>query len=159
MINIILACDQNGVIGKNGKLPWHCPADLEHFKKTTMGGVCIVGRKTWETLPKLEGRELIVVSRTMKIHDVDCNSVATLQDALNVARVGHKEKPIFIIGGAEIYRQAFAFADYAYVTEITGSYAGDTFFHPPFGDPSWKIVSSSWREVDGCAFYEMERIK
>ena len=107
MINLILAITKQGGIGYRGTIPWHIPEDLKLFRETTMGSILIVGRKTMESLPKLDGRQLICVTRDKSI-DVSkfknkCFVSNTIQDAVGVANMLRKRNKIFVIGGVEIY--------------------------------------------------------
>ena len=96
MIIFIYACDLNGAIGKDGDLPWRQSSDLQHFKRITLGGTIVMGRKTWESLPgKLPGRRNIVMSRSIRddIEQMNYDEVISLS----------KKQDVFIIGGGEIY--------------------------------------------------------
>ena len=96
MLTMIFACDMNNAIGKDGDLPWRQSTDLQHFKKITLGGTIVMGRKTWESLPgKLPDRRHLVMTRGNR-KDVD---TITYQEVLELS----KEEEIFIIGGGEIY--------------------------------------------------------
>ena len=133
-ISLIYARAANGVIGKNGTMPWHLPEDLAHFKRLTQGWPVVMGRKTWDSLPPrfrpLPGRTNIVVTRQpdwAAAGAVRANSVA---DALAVC-AGAEE--VWIIGGAQIYAQALPLAERVEVTEIAADYDGDA-FAPTLGD-------------------------
>tara|TARA_A100001234_G_scaffold217097_1_gene224004 strand:- start:3049 stop:3516 length:468 start_codon:yes stop_codon:yes gene_type:complete len=96
MIIFIYACDQNGAIGKDGDLPWRQSTDLQHFKRITLGGTIVMGRKTWESLPsKLPGRRNVVMSRSER-SDVE---ILSYEEVITLS----KEQDVFIIGGGEIY--------------------------------------------------------
>ena len=96
MLTMIFACDMNNAIGKDGDLPWRQSTDLQHFKKITLGGTIVMGRKTWESLPgRLPERRHLVMTRGNR-EDVD---TITYQEVLELS----KEEEIFIIGGGEIY--------------------------------------------------------
>src|SRR5687767_13665497 len=131
-VSIIAAVAENGVIGRDGTLPWHLSADLRRFKQLTMGHTIIMGRRTWESIARpLTGRRMIVVSRR---HDyqVDIEGVllaANLDDALDRA-VAHGKEETFIIGGAELYQDALRRADRLYLTRVGANVAGDTYFPP-----------------------------
>jgi len=118
---MIFACDLNGVIGKNGDLPWRQSTDLQFFKKTTLGKTVIMGRKTWESLPfPLPGRRNIVISRSNR-DDVDVMSV---QETRELA----KTEDVFIIGGGEIYSVFIEDSSVIYRTVINSEVEdGDTF--------------------------------
>jgi dihydrofolate reductase len=136
-ITIIAAVAANGVIGKDNRMPWHLSEDLKHFKALTMGHPMIMGRKTWESLPgRLPGRPHIVVTRN-PTYQAEGATVATSLHAA-VSGAGETDE-VFIIGGAELYAQAFPFADRLQLTEIAREYEGDAWF------PNWD--RSKWRET------------
>lgn len=127
-VYLVAAVARNGVIGAKGAMPWHLPEDLKHFKKLTLGHPVIMGRRTWDSLPRaLPGRENIVLTRSAD-RDIEGASVAaSLHGALALC-VG--EPTAFVIGGAEIYRMALPLCDGMVLTEIDRDYEGDTFFPP-----------------------------
>jgi dihydrofolate reductase len=123
-VAIIVARARNGVIGRAGALPWHLPADLAHFKRTTLGHPVVMGRRTWESIGRaLPGRRNLVVSRTPGFEAAGAEVRARLADAL-AACAGESE--VFVIGGAQLYAEALALAQRAYVTEIDADVPGDT---------------------------------
>lgn len=128
-IALIVAIAENRVIGRAGKLPWRIPEDLKWFKETTMGKPCIMGRKTWESLPKrpLPGRTNIVVTRERAYRADEGVVVHTLDDAIAAAGREAPEE-IMVIGGAELYREALPRADRIYLTNVHGAVEGDTHF-------------------------------
>jgi dihydrofolate reductase len=146
---IIAATAENGIIGRNNALPWSIKEDLVRFKKLTLGFPCIMGRKTWESLPRrpLPGRLNIILSASLAAGPVslagrktagpdaaEVRICAGLQEALGVC--GDYEK-IFICGGASVYREALPYAGHIELTRIHGVYEGDASF--PVIDPNeWK---------------------
>ncbi len=147
LVGIYAAVAENGVIGRDGGLPWRLSTDLKRFKAGTMGKPIVMGRKTWESFPKrpLPGRLNIVVTRDSDYRADGAEVVGSLQDALTLARtkgrcmVGADE--ICIIGGGEIYRQAISVADRLHLTHVLAEVDGDTVF--PAVDPEiWEIVST-----------------
>ena len=131
MISLIVAYNNNKVIGKDGKIPWFCPEDLKRFKELTMGSPVIMGRKTWESLPvrPLPGRGNVVVSKTLPLQYSDSIIiVSTLRAAILGSQEYYPDSEIFIIGGEEIYRQAMPLADRMYLTHINNNSEGDAFF-------------------------------
>jgi dihydrofolate reductase len=145
MVSIIVAVAANGVIGRDGDLPWHLPSDLRHFKRTTMGHFLIVGRKTWEEVGKpLPGRTMVVVTRDRGLRIDDVIVVHSLEEALEAAR-GDDE--VFVAGGGEIYRQALPLADRVYMTRIHADFEGDTIFPELDGD-QFRLVERSDHEPD-----------
>jgi dihydrofolate reductase len=132
-IALVVAVSRNGVIGRAGGLPWHISSDLKRFKAITMGKPLIMGRKTWESLPKkpLPGRQNIVITRQASYQAE--GAVVVADTALAMAAAGEAEE-IAVIGGGEIYRMFFAKADRIYLTEVDLEVEGDTRF--PRIDPS-----------------------
>ena len=124
----IVAVSQNGVIGKNGDLPWRLSGDLKWFRKITMGHTLIMGRKTWDSLPgALPGRENWVLSRSMKPKEgirVFNNFDRVLENA--------SDKTLFVIGGGELYRQTLRYCKEIFVTEVHRTVEGGDAFFPPF---------------------------
>jgi dihydrofolate reductase len=148
-VSIIAAVAENGVIGRDKKLPWHLSADLRRFKQLTMGHTIIMGRRTWESIGRaLSGRRMIVVSRR---HDyqVPIEGVllaANLDDALDRA-AAHGKEEAFIIGGAELYQDALRRADRLYLTRVGAHVAGDTYF-PPVNWSEWRLLESHEHAAD-----------
>ncbi|NVO05584.1 MAG: dihydrofolate reductase [Rhodoferax sp.] len=136
-LHLIFARSRNGVIGKDGGLPWHLPEDLAHFKRTTLGCPVIMGRKTWDSLPvkfrPLPGRANVVVTR-----QPDWQAAGALRaDSLEQAMALCGDAPhAWVIGGAQMYALALPLARSAVVTEIDTELEGDA-FAPSFG-PQWR---------------------
>jgi dihydrofolate reductase len=150
IISLIAALTENRVIGKNNDLPWHLPDDMKYFMKTTSGHLVIMGRKNYESIPEkfrpLPNRTNIVVTRQRNYRAKNCTVVHSLDDALNLAHQANVDE-VFIIGGAEIYRQGFARADRLYLTEIHAAVDGDTYF-PEFNKNHWKETSRTHHPAD-----------
>ena len=124
--SLIVAAAENGVIGRGNRLPWHLPADLAHFKRTTLGHPVIMGRRTWESIGKpLPGRTSVVVTRNANYAPPGVVVVNSLAAAISVCG---DDDEIFVIGGAELYRLAIALADRIYLTEIDADIPGDAHF-------------------------------
>ncbi len=142
-ISLIAALTENRVIGKNNDLPWHLPDDMKYFMQTTKGHPVIMGRKNYDSIPEkfrpLPSRTNIVVTRQRDFVADGCIVVHSLEEALDEA-TNIVTDEIFIIGGAEIYRQGMPKADKLYLTEILATLDGDTYF-PEFDTRSWKEVS------------------
>ena len=153
-MTIVASTGIGGEIGREGDLCWHIPADLRHFKAITTGGAVVMGRKTWESLPRrpLPGRTNIVVSRSMEPGD-GFLTAPTLDEALHLARERHGSE-VFVIGGASVYEQAMPLATALELTEIEATDGdADTFF--PAIDPAiWQKVSSSetFSTADGLKY-------
>ena len=130
--SIIVAYASNYVIGKDGKLPWHIPADLKYFKELTYGSPIIMGRKTFESIGRpLPGRHNIIITRNSEYTCDSCFVVFDIQGAIKEANNFAREYDcgeIFIIGGAEIYRQSMDYIDKAYITEVHADFDGDAVF-------------------------------
>jgi dihydrofolate reductase len=137
-IAFVLAMSRNRVIGAKGTLPWRMPSDLKRFKALTMGKPVIMGRKTWESLPRkpLPGRPNIVITRQRGYAAPGAIVVATIQEALQRARVLAADE-IAVIGGAEIFDEMLPFADRIYLSEIDLAVEGDRFF-PELDASVWK---------------------
>jgi dihydrofolate reductase len=139
-LHLIFARAANGVIGRNGTLPWHLPADLAHFKRKTLGKTVVMGRKTWDSLPPrfrpLPGRRNIVVTRQPQWSAEGAERAASLDQALALCA---GETAAWVIGGAELYAQALPLARSAEVTELHADFEGDA-FAPVFG-AHWQEIS------------------
>ena len=138
-ISMIVARSRNHVIGRNNQMPWKISADLQFFKRVTMGHPVIMGRKTWESIGRpLPGRRNIVVSRNNDYEATGAELADSLNEALN--RLNESTR-VFVIGGEQLFKQAFAMADRLYITEIDIDVeGGDTFFEIP--NPS------EWEEAE-----------
>ncbi len=138
-LHLIYARSRNGVIGKDNQMPWHLPEDLAHFKRVTLGQPVIMGRKTWDSLPPrfrpLPGRLNIVVTRQSDWHAEGARRAGSIEEAM---RLCGDASDAWIMGGAEIYRQAEPLASTAVVTEIEADFEGDAFAPD---------LSAGWTEV------------
>lgn len=147
-LNLIFARAANGVIGKDNDMPWRLPEDMAHFKRTTMGSPVIMGRKTWDSIPAkfrpLPGRVNIVVTRQVDWKAEGVLRAGSIGEAIALCPAG---TDTWVMGGAEIYRQALPFASKAVVTEIHADFEGDA-YAPVFG-PEWKEVSREPHESAG----------
>lgn len=128
MLNFIVAMGKNYAIGRNGILPWHLPADLQHFKRITEGNSIIMGRKTFESLPKiLPNRHHIVITRDTQ-YKVDDNRITVLHSLESLTESLEKDKEYFVIGGSEIFEQLLPKTNRIYMTELEQEFEADTFF-------------------------------
>ena len=146
-VSLIVAVSSNGIIGRDGGLPWHLPADLKHFKSTTMGHHLIIGRRTWEEVGKpLPGRTMVVVTRSRHFAPEGPEVVRSVEQALELARAD--DEP-FIGGGSQIYRIALArdLVDRIYLTRVHAEIEGDKVF-PDFDLEEWELVSEAHHEAD-----------
>lgn len=140
-ISIIAAIAENGIIGNVGKLPWHIPNDLKHFKKITEGHPVIMGRKTYESLGKpLPNRTNFILTnnKDFKVPN-ECFTCCSLSTVINTS-IKYGKDEVFIIGGVALYREAIQFADNLYITHINKSFHGDTVF-PIYPVNKWEEVS------------------
>ena len=144
-ISFVVAVSRNGVIGRDGGLPWHISSDLQRFKAITMGKPIIMGRKTWESLPKrpLPGRLNIVVTR-QKNYMAE-NAVVVPDAAAAIIAAGNVDE-IAVIGGGEIYRMFMPLVDRVYLTEVDLDVDGDTHF-PVLPAAEWQETA---REIHGA---------
>jgi dihydrofolate reductase len=148
-ISIIVAVAENGVIGRGGKLPWQLSDDLRRFKRLTMGHTIVMGRRTWESIGRpLAGRQMIVVSRQpgYRVDLQGIRAAANLADALRMAEAAGDDEA-FIIGGAEMYREALPRAHRLYMTRVHAQVAGDTQF-PSYDAAEWRQLSSELHAAD-----------
>ncbi|MGG0791294.1 dihydrofolate reductase [Peribacillus simplex] len=146
MISLIVAMDQNRVIGKNNELPWHLPADLQYFKKVTMGHPIIMGRKTFESIGRvLPGRENVIVTRNQDFKAEGCVVLHDIEQIKTFA--DSRDEEVFVIGGAEIFKEILPVTDRLYITEIHETFEGDTFF-PMIDENQWDKISSNSGSID-----------
>jgi dihydrofolate reductase len=140
LVSLIVARSRNGVIGRDGALPWHLSADLKHFKRQTVGKPVVMGRKTFDSIGKpLPGRHNIVVTRNADWKFAGVTVVPNIAEAIAAAGLDLKIRApeIMIIGGADIYAQCLQFADRLYLTDVQVEIAGDAFF-PPLDETIWR---------------------
>jgi dihydrofolate reductase len=149
-IYLVAAVAANGIIGKDGKLPWHLPEDLKHFKRVTMGRPVIMGRKTWESLKgPLPGRENIVITRQAG-YDAPGAAVAASFEAALAMCAG--EAVACVIGGEQLFRDSLPIASGLVMTEIKQDFAGDTRF-PDYDRSQWKETKrEAHTATDGMRF-------
>ena len=142
MVSFIVAIARNGVIGRDGALPWRLPDESRHFRRTTLGKAVVMGRRTWEEIgcKPLDGRRTVVVSRTPGFEAPGAEVVPDLKTALELTR---DEPETVVAGGARLYAAVFPVAERAYVTWVDAAVDGDTRFP----------------EVDWSAFREVEAVE
>ena len=134
-ITLVVARAQNGVIGRDGKLPWHLPTDLRRFKALTMGSAMVMGRKTFESLPSLlPGRRHIVLTRNRNWRGDGAETANSVEDAISLAGA----EPLSIIGGADIFRLFLPLADRVELTEVLKDVPGDTVIADPRESGNWR---------------------
>jgi dihydrofolate reductase len=159
-IEFVVAVARNGVIGRDNALPWRLPADLQHFKRTTIGRPILMGRRTWESLGRpLPGRTNLVLTRAAGYVAEGATVVHTLDEALRAAAGA---EAVMVIGGAELYRELLPRAQVLHLTEVGADVDGDVRF-PDWDRAAWREV---WREdhpadekhAHPYAFVRLERI-
>jgi dihydrofolate reductase len=161
VVSLIVAMSTNRIIGRDGDLPWRLPADLRHFKKTTMGHHLIIGRATWDEVGKpLPGRTMVVVTRNRDFSAEGVLVAHSVDEALSLVR--DDDEP-FIGGGAEIYRRALdaGIPDRLYITRVHAEVEGDTVF-PDFDPDDWLLADRVDHPADeknryACSFEIYDR--
>jgi len=145
-ITLVVARAQNGVIGRDGKLPWHISADLKRFKELTMGSVMLMGRKTFESLPGLlPGRRHVVLTRDSHWHAQGAQVAHDIEEALKLA----EGERISVIGGADIFRLFQPLATRVELTEVLADVSGDTFIGDPRDSGDWRVTFSVEHPASG----------
>jgi len=153
VLSMIVAHANNRVIGKNNDMPWHLPADLAYFKKTTLGKPIIMGRKTYQSIGRpLPGRKNIVISRDDNFHAEGVEVVNSVDAALALV-VDSAE--VMVIGGGAIYQHCLASAHRLYITHINADIDGDTHF-PEYDLTVWQKVASDIRPMDEKNPYQLD---
>jgi dihydrofolate reductase len=160
-IAFVVAIAQNGVIGDRGKIPWRIADDMRHFKAVTMGKPCIMGRKTWDSLPKkpLPGRTNIVVTRDLAFAAEGAVVAHSLDEALAKAQAENPSE-IVIAGGADIYNALRERADRIYLTEVHATFEGDATL-APFERARWRETARedhATQEGLRYSFVTLERV-
>ncbi len=163
IISLVVAASNNNAIGLDGKMPWHLPNDLKHFKNVTWGLPVVMGRKTFDSLGKpLPGRKNIVITRNTAWKNDNAIGVKTIEDALFLAKQ-MDVKELMVIGGGEIYKLLFEKAKRIYLTRVNAEFEADTFF-PAVDEKQWQMISNDTYKADeknnfDYAFQTWERIK
>ncbi len=146
-ISLIVAVADNGVIGREGELPWRLPADLRRFKRLTLGHHLLVGRKTFESIGRpLPGRQMVVLSRSTDYRPEQVAVVPSLEAALELARSAGEEE-LFVGGGEQIYRLALPRVERIYRTRVHAEVEGDAFF-PSLQAGEWSVTVSAEYPAD-----------
>jgi dihydrofolate reductase len=155
-LSLIVAMDDNLLIGSNNNLPWHLPADLAYFKRTTMGKPIIMGRKTFASIGRpLPGRCNIVITRDSGFSAAGCEIANGIQTALSLCSDAEE---VMLIGGASLYQQTIEQATRLYITHIHHSFEGDTWF-PEFDLKRWKQETREDHDADQSNPYAYSFIK
>jgi dihydrofolate reductase len=144
LLSLIVAVDQQGIIGYKNQLPWHLPADLQHFRAVTLGKVVIMGRKTAESIGKpLSGRVNVVLSQTRQVME-GYQLVHSLDEIL---MLNQDDAERIIIGGATVYQQLLPYTQRMYITRIHAHFVGDTFF-PAYSPQQWQEIERQDHAAD-----------
>lgn len=151
-VSMIAAVGKNLELGKNNNLIWHFKEDMKFFKDTTMGHIVVMGRKTFESLPKvLPGRKNIVISSNAEYQAQGATVVTSVEKALQIA----DNEEVFVIGGGKIYAEFLPYADKLYLTEIDAECAdADTYF-PHFNKSDYIKEIINYYDIDGVEFYHV----
>ena len=146
-LSIQVAVSENGVIGREGDLPWHLSADLKRFKKLTMGHHLIMGRKTFESIGRcLPGRTTVIISRNPEYSFEGALVTDSLEGALEIAK--SDDQP-FVVGGAQIYELAMPVTKTLYLTRVSANIEGDAFFPlNQLRDHVWKLIETGGPFLD-----------
>lgn len=137
-ISLIVAMDQNRVIGKENDIPWRIPSDWEYVKKITTGSTIILGRKNFDSIGRpLPNRRNIILTRDNQLTLSDCEIAHSLIEVFELCK---KEKEVFIFGGEQIYQMFLPYVEKLYITKIHHEFEGDTFF-PSINFDEWKEIS------------------
>ena len=138
-LSIVVAMDENGLIGNKNKIPWHIPGELKRFREITMGKPIVMGRKTHESIGRvLDGRKNIVLSSNLLYKK---EGVAIYHNFLDIINDLSEYDEVMIIGGSEIYKIALPFTSKLYITHIKDKYSGDTWF-PEIDYSQWKVTNN-----------------
>lgn len=149
-IAIIVAMNNNRIIGYKNQLPWHMPADLAHFKQITTGKIIVMGRKTYESIGKpLPNRTNIIVSRNTSLIIDGAEVVGSIDDVIALA---DKDSELMIIGGANFYNQTLDICTRLYITKINNNCKGDAYF--PKLDNSWQVITEEKHKADNNNKYD-----
>ena len=151
-VSLIAARSENDVIGRHGGIPWHLPADLQHFKRLTTGHTIVTGRKTFQSIGRpLPGRRTVVITRNPDFTAEDVTAVSSLDEALCTAEQDPFETDgrveVFVVGGEEIYKQALPLAGRMYLTRVHTVVDGNVRF-PEFTEEEWELRSSEQHAAD-----------
>lgn len=158
-LSMIVAAAEDGAIGRGGDLIWHISADLKRFKALTMGHTIIMGRKTWDSLPKgaLPGRRNVVVTRDKSFSAKGADVYNSLEEAINSCQ----GEEAFIIGGAQIYRQAMPIVSKLFLTRVYASYPDADAFFPEIIADEWYIANEEEEAetTDGLRYQFIDLIR
>jgi len=159
-VTLIAALGKNRAIGLDGRMPWHLPAELQHFKRTTMGKALVMGRKTWQAIGRpLPGRQNIVISRNPEFKAAGVEVADSLERAIEIAR----SEEVMVIGGGQLYELAMPLAKKMVLTLIDIEPQADTWF-PEWNDAQWQTTGQQRYDADeqnplAYSIIELTRVK
>lgn len=159
IFSLIAAMDNNRLIGKDNDLPWHLPADLQHFKSVTMSKPILMGRKTYDSIGRpLPGRQNIVLTRSSNVQIEGVTVVNSIGDAVKAAQ---NVEEVMVIGGSSIYELVLPEVDRMYLSYVDGEFEGDAWF-PEFDEGEWEIIEEQTQTADeknahACRFVTYQR--
>lgn len=158
MIKIIVGQSLNRVIGRLNKIPWHVPEDMAHFKNTTMGHIVVMGRKTFESLPKgaLPGRMNIVLTRDKNFTADNITVMHSVDEVLNWYKADSTQRDLYVMGGAKVYRQFLPYAEAIDLTSIDVNIANGDATFPQLEEDEWLVVKEEEHRTH--TFFYIERI-
>ena len=158
VLSLIAAMDNNRLIGKDNALPWHMPADLQHFKSVTMSKPILMGRKTYDSIGRpLPGRRNIVLTRS----DAEIEGVTTVHSIDEAISVANDVEEVMVIGGSSIYELVLPKVQRMYLSFVDGEFDGDAWF-PEFDEDEWEITEEKTLQRDeknahSCRFVTFQR--
>lgn len=151
MLTLIAAFNENYVIGKDNKLPWHISDDLKRFKKLTTGKTLVMGRKTFESLPgTLPNRKHIIITGNTN-YTYDGDNVEIVHNIKDVLKYKDSEDEVFIIGGGKVYAEFLPYCEKLYLTKVHSNQSGDTYF-PKFDISNYEIIANEDHESDNTKY-------
>lgn len=151
MLSLIAAINENYVIGKDNKLPWHISEDLKRFKKLTTGKALVMGRKTFESLPGiLPNRKHIIITKNMN-YTYDNDNVEIVHNINDILKYKDSEDEVFIIGGGKIYAEFLPYCEKLYLTKVHSNQSGDTYF-PKFDINNYEIIENEDHESNDIKY-------
>ena len=159
ILSLIAAMDNNRLIGKDNDLPWHLPADLQHFKSVTMSKPILMGRKTYVSIGRpLPGRQNIVLTRSTDVQIEGVTVVNSIEDAMKAAQ---DVEEVMVIGGSSIYELVLPEVDRMYLSFVDGEFEGDAWF-PEFDEAEWEVIDEKAQAADeknaqACRFVTYQR--
>lgn len=159
MLNIIVAMDKNGLIGRGNTLPWNIPEDMKYFKETTMGHIVVMGRNTYESIPKeLKGRECFILTRNENYEIEWGTKIYSIENFIPWTKKFEEfNKDTFIIGGAQIYKKIYPYCDKLFITYVNDIYEGDIYFPIELSKINEDFEIESKVKGKKCEFVVMKR--